>query len=348
MSFWVYMLRCADGLFYTGHTDNLDRRLAEHQSGIYAGFTHHRRPVELVWSDQCLDRETAFNIERQIKGWSRLKKKALIEGRFDDLPGLSKSRPNSTVLRQAQHERVRGVQHERDGSVMLNSKILLIADHASNAIPPEYQPWGMDEADMARHIAWDIGTAALACALAAQLNCPAIIAPWSRLLIDLNRDPEHSGLIPTESDGSVIPRNADINADERSKRLTQFFHPYHNYLAEEIAAQKPALIVSLHSFTPVMNGFARPWHVGLLYNKDDRAARQAIDWFRQKPELVVGDNEPYSGRDLNYTMNRHAEAAGIPYISLEIRQDYMVKSEDISDWTKVIAQLLTSMLLKIA
>jgi predicted N-formylglutamate amidohydrolase/predicted GIY-YIG superfamily endonuclease len=332
MSFWVYMLRCSDGLFYTGHTDDLDRRLSEHQSGTYAGFTHQRRPVELVWSDQCLDRESAFNIERQIKGWSRLKKIALIEGRFDDLPGLSKSRHNSTVLRQA--------QHERDGSVMPNSNILLVADHASNAIPPEYQPWGMDEADMARHIAWDIGTAALARALAAQLNCPAVIAPWSRLLVDLNRDPDHPGLIPTESDGSVIARNANINADERTKRLNQFFHPYHNYLAEEIAAQKPALIVSLHSFTPVMNGFARPWHVGLLYNKDDRAARLAIDWLRQKPDLVVGDNEPYSGRDLNYTMDRHAEAAGIPYLSLEIRQDCLGTAEAVAGWVEPIGRLL--------
>lgn len=96
MSYWVYMLRCADGLFYTGHTDNLDRRLSEHQSGAYACFTHERRPVELVWSEQCMDRHAAFTIERRIKGWSRLKKIALIEGRFDDLPELSKSKSRST------------------------------------------------------------------------------------------------------------------------------------------------------------------------------------------------------------------------------------------------------------
>jgi predicted N-formylglutamate amidohydrolase/predicted GIY-YIG superfamily endonuclease len=332
MSFWVYILRCADGLFYTGHTDDLDRRLADHQSGTYAGFTHDRRPVELVWSDQCMDRETAFRLERQIKGWSRNKKMALIEGRFDDLPGLSKSRINPNVLRQAQHERGVGA--------ISSSNILLVADHASNAIPPAYQPWGMSVADMARHIAWDIGTAALARALAAQLTCPAVIAPWSRLLIDLNRDPDHPGLIPTESDGSTIPRNANISAAERSKRLEQYFHPYHHYIAEEIAAQRPQLIVSLHSFTPVMNGFARPWHVGLLYNSDDRAARLAIDWFRQKPELVVGDNEPYSGRDLNYTMDRHAEAVGIPYLSLEIRQDCLHSADQVADWAALITTFL--------
>jgi predicted N-formylglutamate amidohydrolase len=220
------------------------------------------------------------------------------------------------------------------------SKILLVADHASNAIPPAYQPWGMSEADMARHIAWDIGTAALARSLAAQLQCPAVIAPWSRLLIDLNRDPDHPGLIPSQSDGSLIPRNASISADERSLRLNQFFHPYHTYLAEEIAAHQPKLIVSLHSFTPVMNGVARPWHVGLLYNQDDRAARLAIDWFRQKPDLVVGDNEPYSGRDLNYTMNRHGEAAGIAYLSLEIRQNCLDSDGKVADWTALMAQFL--------
>jgi predicted N-formylglutamate amidohydrolase len=222
----------------------------------------------------------------------------------------------------------------------MTSKILLIADHASNAIPPEYQPWGMSEADMARHIAWDVGTAALARALAAQLHCPAIIAPWSRLLIDLNRDPDHPGLIPSESDGSCVPRNANISAEERCSRLNQFFHPYHDFVAEEIAAHTPALIVSLHSFTPVMSGFARPWHMGLLYNEDDRAARLAIDWFRQKPDLVVGDNEPYSGRDLNYTMDRHAEAAGIAYLSLEIRQDCLTSADQIADWAAPIAQFL--------
>jgi predicted N-formylglutamate amidohydrolase len=218
--------------------------------------------------------------------------------------------------------------------------ILIVADHASNAIPPEYQPWGMSEADMARHIAWDIGTAALARGLAAQLKCPAVIAPWSRLLIDLNRDPDHQGLIPAESDGSLIARNASINAAERSKRLDQYFHPYHEFIAEEIAANKPQLILALHSFTPVMNGFARPWQVGLLYNQDDRAARMAINWFRQNSALVVGDNEPYSGRDLNYTMDRHAEANGIPYLSLEIRQDCLNSSDKIADWTALIATFL--------
>jgi predicted N-formylglutamate amidohydrolase len=221
------------------------------------------------------------------------------------------------------------------------SRILIIADHASNAIPPELTPFGVSDADMQRHIAWDIGTADLARGLAAELNCPAIIAPWSRLVIDLNRDPDHAGLIPHESDGTHIPRNADISAEERARRLEAYFHPYHNFIAEEIAAHQPQLILSLHSFTPVMNDTPRPWHVGLLYNRDDRATRIAIDWFRQKPELVVGDNEPYSGRALNYTMDRHAEASGIPYLSLEIRQDLLAK--EVSDWVGPLAGLVAHM-----
>jgi predicted N-formylglutamate amidohydrolase len=225
--------------------------------------------------------------------------------------------------------------------VIQKSNILIVADHASNAIPSAYQPWGVAEADMARHIAWDIGTADLARALAAELKGPAVIAPWSRLLIDLNRDPDHAGLIPAQSDGVTISNNADINEAERTRRLKAYFHPYHNFIAEEIAANQPSLIVALHSFTPLMNGVARPWHVGLLYNGDDRAARLAIDWFAQNPDLVVGDNEPYSGRDLNYTMDRHAEANGIPYLSLEIRQDLLTTTEAISGWLGPIAQLST-------
>jgi predicted N-formylglutamate amidohydrolase len=172
-------------------------------------------------------------------------------------------------------------------------------------------------------------------------------APWSRLLIDLNRDPDHAGLIPAESDGTLIPRNVNISAAERAHRLQAYFHPYHAFIAEEIAARKPALIVSLHSFTPVMNGFARPWHVGLLYNQDDRAARLAINHLRQEAKLVIGDNEPYSGRDLNYTMNRHGEAQAIPYLSLEIRQDLLATADDVAGWLGLLAPLLTQIALSI-
>ncbi len=221
--------------------------------------------------------------------------------------------------------------------------ILLIADHASNAVPLAYQPWGLSDADMARHIAWDVGTADLAKHLAAALNCPAVIAPWSRLLIDLNRDPDHAGLIAPESDGTLVPRNVNISADERAQRLRAYFHPYHTNIAEEIAVHKPALLVALHSFTPVMQGVARPWHVGLLYNQDGRTARRAIDYLQQDSNLVVGDNEPYSGRELNYTMNRHAEARGIAYLSLEIRQDLLATPADVASWVKRLADMLVQM-----
>lgn len=228
---------------------------------------------------------------------------------------------------------------------MKKTDILLIADHASNAVPPDYQPWGVSNTDMARHIAWDVGTADLAKSFATKLQCPAVIAPWSRLLIDLNRDPDHAGLIPAESDGTRIPRNVNVSAAQRAHRLQAYFHPYHNFIAEEIAAHKPALIVSLHSFTPVMNGFARPWHVGLLYNQDDRAARLAITHLRQDAKCVVGDNEPYSGRDLNYTMNRHAEAQAIAYLSLEIRQDLLATADDVARWLDRLAPMLTQIAL---
>jgi predicted N-formylglutamate amidohydrolase len=221
--------------------------------------------------------------------------------------------------------------------------MLIIADHASNAVPPELMPFGVSAAEMQRHIAWDIGTAELARQLSDMLDCPAVMAPWSRLVVDVNRDAGHAGLIPAVSDGTPIPRNADISADERARRIAAYYNPYHQFIAEEIAAHQPKLLLSLHSFTPEMQGFKRPWHVGLLYNKDNRAARVAIDWFRQKPELVVGDNEPYSGKDLNYTMDRHGEANGIPYLSLEIRQDLLGDAAAVAGWVGPIARLVAQL-----
>ena len=218
--------------------------------------------------------------------------------------------------------------------------VLIVADHASNAIPAELKPFGVSDGDMQRHIAWDIGSARLASALAARLDAALICAEWSRLVIDLNRDPDHSGLIPETSDGTAIPHNIGISAAERRRRLDAYFHPYHDRIASHVAAQRPALIVAVHSFTPVMNGFVRPWQLGFLYNRDDRAARFALDWFSKDSALVVGDNQPYSGRDLNYTMDRHAEALGIPYLSLEIRQNMLMRDDDFDRWCERLVPLI--------
>ncbi len=214
--------------------------------------------------------------------------------------------------------------------------IVLVADHASNAVPADIT-LGIPEHLLHEHIALDIGTEAIAELLAHDYAIPAHIAAVSRLVCDLNREETASGLVPPESDGHPIPGN--FGAD-REGRLARFHRPYHTALAGWLDAAEPALIVSLHSFTPRLatSEAARPWQVGVLYNEDDRAARIAIPLLEAEG-LNVGDNLPYSGRDLNYTMNRHAEDAGRAYLGIELRQDLVQTSADQSRWAAILADV---------
>lgn len=212
--------------------------------------------------------------------------------------------------------------------------IVCVVDHASNHVPED-----IDLAIPARllddHIALDIGTAAIAERLARDHAIPAHLAAVSRLVCDLNRDEDAPGLVPEVSDGHPIPGN--IGAD-RQGRLNRFHRPYHAALAAWLEGAAPALIISLHSFTPSLASREepRPWQVGVLYNTDARAARIAIPLFEAEG-LMVGDNLPYSGRDLNYTMNRHAEGRGRAYLGLELRQDLVRDAADHARWAARIA-----------
>jgi predicted N-formylglutamate amidohydrolase len=214
--------------------------------------------------------------------------------------------------------------------------IVLVADHASNAVPPDID-LGIPERLLHEHIALDIGTEAIAELLAKDHAIPAHIAAVSRLVCDLNREETALGLVPEASDGHPIPGN--VGAD-REGRLARFHRPYHTALAEWLERAQPGLILSLHSFTPRLetSDAARPWQVGVLYNADDRAARIAIPLLEAEG-LMVGDNLPYSGRDLNYTMNRHAEAEGRAYLGIELRQDLVQTPADHSRWAAILADI---------
>ncbi len=229
--------------------------------------------------------------------------------------------------------------------ILGNAPMLIIADHASNAVPPGID-LGIDAALLDNHIAVDIGTEALSEALAARLDAPALIATVTRLVVDLNRDPAVRDVIPGASDGHVIPGNLALSAIERELRIAAIHVPYHDAIAARIAALRPALIVSVHSFTPARATFPdeqRPWPVGILYNRDDAAARIGMRALRFQG-LEVGDNQPYSGRELNYTMDRHAEMAGIPYLGLEIRQDGLATPVDVARWTALLASVIAETL----
>lgn len=215
--------------------------------------------------------------------------------------------------------------------------ILIIGDHASAHVPDDIA-LGIDPALLTQHVAIDIGVAPVAEALCATLGCAAVLATVSRLVIDLNREEDAPGLIPIASDGHAIPGNALDHAG-RADRITRFWRPYHDAVADRIAATRPALLVSLHSFTPQLESRPeepRPWHVGILYNADDRAARVAIPVL-EAAGLIVGDQLPYSGKILNATMNRHGEGSGTPYLGIEMRQDLVGDAAGVARMAGLLA-----------
>lgn len=216
-------------------------------------------------------------------------------------------------------------------------ELLLVCDHASNAVPPGID-LGIAPDLLDRHIAVDIGTAELTRALAQRLRAPAILATVSRLVIDLHRPPDHPGLIPTTSDGHAIPGN--IGAD-RPGRIARFHAPYHRAVAAQVLKARPRLIAAIHSFTPALEqGSApRPWPIGILANRHRRAADLAIAWLRSRG-IDVGDNQPYSGRDLNMTLNRHGEANGIASLAIEVRNDELLTDDGVAIWANRLAEML--------
>ena len=216
--------------------------------------------------------------------------------------------------------------------------VLLIGDHASNHVPADID-LGIDERLLREHIAIDIGVAEVADLLvgAGAVDC-AILAGVSRLVVDCNREEDAPGIIPLVSDGHPIPGNA-LDAAGRAARLDRFFHPYHDHVAAAIDAKRPAMILSLHSFTPRLASDPdqdRPWEVGVLYNRDARLVPPVIGALEGEG-LIVGDQRPYSGTLLNATMNRHAEANGIPYIGVEMRQDLVDNGARQSAFAKHLA-----------
>ena len=219
--------------------------------------------------------------------------------------------------------------------------ILLIADHASNHVPGDTD-LDIDPALLNQHMAIDIGVEAVGRLLCAALDMAGIFGPVSRLVIDLNREEDAAGLIPDESDGFAIPGNKLLTAEGRQARVERFWRPYHAFIADRIAAHRPRLIVSLHSFTPRLATRPeeqRPWQVGVLYNHDDRAALPGIAALRAAG-IVTGDNEPYSGKVLNATMNAHAEGNAIPYLGLEVRQDLIGDDAGVALWAQRLAPVV--------
>jgi predicted N-formylglutamate amidohydrolase len=223
--------------------------------------------------------------------------------------------------------------------------VLVVCDHASNRVPGELEPGlGLLPAELARHIAYDIGAGGVAVALAGLLGAPAILTRFSRLVIDPNRGEDDPTLVMRLYDGTVIPANRHLDPGERERRLARYHRPYHRAIAAAIdaraaAGRRPAL-VSIHSYTPQLRGRPpRPWQVGVLWHRDDRIARPLIARLRAQG-LCVGDNEPYSGELEGDTMSRHGTGRGLPHVLIELRQDLVASPEDQRRWAARLAPVL--------
>lgn len=243
-------------------------------------------------------------------------------------------------------------QRDADSYELLDGEmdcgLLLVADHASNFIPPEYRDLGLPGAALKRHIAYDIGVGPLTRDLAGRFRAPAIVTTFSRLIIDPNRGEDDPTLIMRLSDGDVVPGNATVDAAERKRRLERFYRPYHAALARTIDAmiatgQVPA-ILSVHSYTPVWKGERRPWHAGLLWDRDPRFSRALLDALRTEHGLRVGDNEPYSGALKNDTMYRHGSGRGLAHALLEVRNDLIETPAGVLEWADRLEPLLREIL----
>ena len=229
------------------------------------------------------------------------------------------------------------------------SPFVLIADHAGQAIPAALDDLGLPSGEIDRHIGWDIGIAGVMRALSAQLDAWAIEQVYSRLVIDCNRPLASPTLMPAVSDGTTVAANMAIAAEARQARINAIHAPYHAAIASELdrrdAAGQRAVLILLHSFTPVMNGFVRPWHCGVLYNRDTRLAHRLLHLLQAEGDLVVGDNQPYSiSDDSDYAANVHAEGRGLPYVEIEIRQDLIADAAGQAVWAARLARLLPALL----
>ncbi len=226
--------------------------------------------------------------------------------------------------------------------------LIILCDHATNAMPAQYGSLGVGETDLERHIGYDIGAEALSRDLAHRFRAPAVLTRYSRLLIDPNRGEDDPTLIMRLSDGAVVPGNAHVDELERERRLNRYYRPYHSAVTQLIDAciecGRPPVLFSIHSFVAVWRGNQRPWHCGLLWDKDPRLAVPMIERLRQEPGLFVGDNEPYKGSLKHDTMYRHGTNRGLPHGLLEVRNDLISDPAGILEWADRLETVLRGIL----
>lgn len=225
------------------------------------------------------------------------------------------------------------------------SPFVLISDHAGRRLPRCLGNLGVSEIDLESHIAWDIGIRGVAEPLARSLGAFLAVQNYSRLVIDCNRPLNAPDSIVTRSAGVEIPGNRDLSAAAREQRVAEVFRPYHAEVQAEfdrrLAAGRQSVLIAMHSFTPVFMGSARPWHAGVLFNRDTRLARIVLDLLRRDQSLVVGENQPYAVSDASdYSIVTYGERRSIPHVEIEIRQDLIGGAAAQLAWAARLAPLL--------
>jgi len=222
--------------------------------------------------------------------------------------------------------------------------LILLCDHAANAIPPAYGTLGLPPDQLRRHIAYDIGAAGVTRSLAAALGAPALMTRYSRLLIDPNRGADDPTLIMRLSDGAVIPGNRRLDEAEREKRTRLYYAPYHRAIDAVIdqclSTGVPPMLLSIHSFTESWKEAPRPWHVGVLWDREQRLARPLLDAFYAEGDLIVGDNEPYSGQLEGDCLWQHATQRGLINALIEVRQDLIRNAAGQETWARRLARIV--------
>ena len=225
------------------------------------------------------------------------------------------------------------------------SDFLIVVDHASRRIPRRLGDLGLPDSELQRHIAWDIGSLAVARQVAAALDATLVAQNYSRLVIDCNRDPGVGSSIPASSEWTGIPGNVGLSEEDRLARRAAIFDPYHEHLRilidERIAAGRSVVLVAQHSMTESFKGVRREMHAAVLYNRDRRFASLVLQMLRREAPLTIAENEPYFVSDQSdFTIPRHAEARGLPYVAIEIRQDLVTSGAGQADWAARIANAL--------
>ncbi|WP_261967901.1 N-formylglutamate amidohydrolase [Prosthecodimorpha staleyi] len=222
---------------------------------------------------------------------------------------------------------------------------LLLCDHASNRLPARYGTLGLGAADLTRHFAWDPGARGIARRMAERLDAALVLSTVSRLVIDCNRLPSDPDSIVAIGETTPVPGNATVDAAERDRRVAEAYTPYHEAI-ETALARRPAQsgavsLCAVHTFTPVMRGVARPWHVGIVHHPGDALADRVIAILKREPGLVVGDNEPYAPADRVYhTLDRHGTVRGLATIMIEVRNDLATTDEEERRWGDRLAAAL--------